>query len=310
DFMFFLEFVYGGRWFCLCASSCELHALANSHSLQVRPNAVQDQAAELAVEPMRTGTIFETAISKISDRSYEENRTRLYNLAVGKWHSILKSCLIASDVGRKIAALDEHWTQSQETEEIIRAVLGVRSPTTAISRANAILRFLRWSSEMPSSADIPYTEDFAWKYVCFLKDSGYAPTSASSLLSACRYAFFVFGFECMEEIINSKRVQGLSDILFSAKRFLKQARILSVLQVKALHTILSDEGFCNLDRAAAGYLIVALYGRCRHSDLEHVHCVLHDYSDDGGFVEIQTAVHKNARSAQKKNPAFTNRNPR
>ena len=297
----------------MCASRSCSSLLGEALTLvsnQVRPNAVQDPAAELAVEPVRTGTIFETAISKISDRSYEENRTCLYSLAVGKWHSILKSCLIASDVGRKIAALDEHWTQSQEAEEIIRAVLGVRSPTTAISRANAILRFLRWSSEMPSSADIPYTEDSAWKYVCFLKDSGYAPTSASSLLSACRYAFLFLVSNARKKSQTANVFKGCQTCCSRKTRFLKQARILSVLQVKALHTILSDEGFCNLDRAAAGYLIVALYGRCRHSDLEHVHCVLHDYSDDGGFVEIQTAVHKNARSAQKKNPAFTNRNPR
>lgn len=45
---------------------------------------------------------------------------------------------------------------------------------------------------------------------------------------------------------------------------------------------------------------MAMYGRCRVSDLNHIHEILHDTSGHSGFTEITTRHHKAARSAQQK----------
>eukprot|EP00434_Breviolum_minutum_P042312 symbB.v1.2.037656.t1/scaffold5622.1/size25200/1 len=71
-------------------------------------------------------------------------------------------------------------------------------------------------------------------------------------------------------------------------------------RVQELHRLVKCDGLCGIDKAAAGYLLIALYGRCRHSDLACVEDILHDWDDSGGYLEIRTAVHKTSRSIQKK----------
>lgn len=120
------------------------------------------------------------------------------------------------------------------------------------------------------------------------------------MLSAFRYAKFVMGFECMDAILVSKRLRGLSDILFAGKRKLLQAQTLTVQQVKVLHSILEGDRSNAFDRAAAGFMLTALYGRCRVSDLSFLDSIKHDHDDAGGFVELFTSVQKTGRSAVKK----------
>ena len=200
---------------------------------------------------------------------------------------------------RNIASLGPIEAHHAEALEIIEAVIGVRSYHTAICRANAVLRFLRETLETSPDVAMPFTEQLVWEHFHRLKINGGA-TSAASLLSAFRYAKFVMGIDCIDRILNSKRLKGFSDIMFAGKRKLLQAQTLTVLQVKALHAVLEDQQADAFDRAAAGYLLAALYGRCRVSDLVFLESIKHDHDDSEGFVEFFTAIHKTGRSAAKK----------
>ena len=86
------------------------------------------------------------------------------------------------------------------------------------------------------------------------------------------------GIENLDCILNSKRLKGLSEILFSNKRKLLQAKVLSVQQVEHLHNVLEDSLADDFDRAAAGYMLVAVYGRCRASDLSFIDNIVHDHN--------------------------------
>ena len=108
------------------------------------------------------------------------------------------------------------------------------------------------------------------------------------------------GFECMDASLMSKRLKGLSDILFAGKRKLLQAQTLTVQQVRILHSVLEGDDADAFDKAAAGFMLTAFYGRCRVSDLSFLDSIKHDHDDKGGFVELFTAVHKTGRSASKK----------
>ena len=108
------------------------------------------------------------------------------------------------------------------------------------------------------------------------------------------------GYGNLDEILNSNRLKGSADLMFVTKEHLKQSRVLTVHQVVQLHQILTNGTTADYDKAAAGYLLLALYGRCRHSDLQNVIEVIHDYSDDGGYLEFRTSSHKTARNALKR----------
>lgn len=85
--------------------------------------------------------IYSHAISCISDVDHSAQQSKLQVIACNKWLSILLVCLHDSDVGRNIALLGPIEMHRTEAIGILEAVIGVRSYHTAISRANAILKF-------------------------------------------------------------------------------------------------------------------------------------------------------------------------
>lgn len=183
----------------------------------------------------------------------------------------------------------------------IEAVLGVRSRATSISRANAFLRFINWRElEQGKQDSAEVIEDDVWHYFCWLQDTMSAPTRAHGLLSAVNYMGHVFGYEEFQPVCESRRLAGLADVLYAAKAPLRQAKVLTVEEVAWLHLRLEDSATHKTDRAIVAYILMALYGRCRHSDLAHVTRVLQDFDNTSGFVEIQTRSHKTAKSAANK----------
>eukprot|EP00435_Cladocopium_sp_Y103_P066092 s702_g28.t1 len=75
---------------------------------------------------------------------------------------------------------------------------------------------------------------------------------------------------------------------------------LTVCHIKRLRGILVDENVHITDRAVVAYLLFALYGRCRNSDLLHIHALHQDFDDKGGFLIIETSNHKSGRLASLK----------
>ena len=247
-----------------------------------------------------SGALFEKVLSVVSDHNFLEKRQEALDVAIDKWFSIIRVNLSGSKVGQTIIG---HGGNIQEQTlgayETIEAIIGVRSRTTAISRANALLKFFRWRADFTEDDGKPVTEQAAWNYVAWLRSDGAAPTRASSFLAACGYALHVFGFKDFDSVYNSRRVRGLAEIIHSGKSPLKQAKVLSVAQVVALHCLMENRTANFIDKALAAYTLLALYGRCRHSDLAAVDCVMLDFDEKGAF-EISTRLHKTAKSASQK----------
>ena len=249
---------------------------------------------------LSTGPVYLHAVSNISDQSFEDMKQGKLELAITKWLCIIQMHMLASSTGRLVLNLGKDNYNSEEARKIVAAVIGIRSPTTAIGRGNSLLRYLRWAVCMFGDIFKAFREESVWSYFNNLSTEGAAATTAASLLSALRYAKYIMGYGNLDEILNSKRLMGSADIMFVTKEHLKQSRVLTVHQVIQLHQILKSDTYADYDKAAAGYLLLALYGRCRHSDLQNVIEVVHDYSDDGGFLEFRTSSHKTARNALKR----------
>ena len=71
-------------------------------------------------------------------------------------------------------------------------------------------------------------------------------------------------------------------------------------QVKGLHVALRNGALHLMDRTMVAYILFALYGRCRHSDLAMIKSFEADFSDDGGYVVIHTCTYKTGRLASLK----------
>ena len=246
------------------------------------------------------GAFYEHALSSVSDQSFLQQRQSILETAVEKWFCIIRVNMLASSIGHDIIGLGNMEEQRKGAFQIIEAVIGVRSRTTAITRANALLKFLRWRADNSDSDGKDFSETEAWTYLIHLRESSAAPTRATSFLSACAYALHVFGFLGLEAICSSRRLKGLAELMHSAKAPLKQALVLTVGQVMFLHDKLAEQSCNHVDRAIVAYLLIALYGRCRHSDLQNVEDVILDFGPEGGFMEITTKTHKTARTVAQK----------
>ena len=270
------------------------------------PSRGESEAVEMPKEFLDVGInssanpVYLHAVSNLMDASFEEMKQGKMELAVTKWLCIIQMHMLASSTGRLALNLGRDNYNSDEARRIVAAVIGIRSPTTAISRANALLRYLRWAMSMFGDIYMAFREESVWSYFDSLSTGGAAATTACSLLSALRYAKFIMGYGTFDEILGSKRLKGSADLMFVEKESLKQAKVLTVQQVNQLHKILVNDAAADYDGAAAGYLLLALYGRCRHSDLQNVSEIIHDYSDEGGYLEVRTKCHKTACNALKR----------
>ena len=126
------------------------------------------------------------------------------------------------------------------------------------------------------------------------------PSTGNAFISSMNYALRICGYRKFADVVSSRRIKGAGGILFTCKNILRQAPALSVSQVLQLHRALENESLDVVDRALVAYTIVALYTRRRHSDLQPIDSVEHDWNSDGGFVEMRTVSHKTGRSARAK----------
>ena len=260
-----------------------------------------DDSTVLKEADKAEGPYFERALMAITDKSFHEQKMELVNDVVDKWLSILRFNPSASDTGRLLLEDSMSETAKSDVRRTIEATLGVRSKSTSKSRANAFLRFIRWRETACEKSDsTPVSEADVWSYFCFLQDSGAAPTRAQCFLSACNYMRHVLGYDSLQAVCDSRRLKGMADVQFSAKAPLRQSRVLTVDQVLWMHCMLDSDSTHPVDTCIFAYLLMALYGRCRHSDLANVEKIYEDWGDDGGFVEIHTRTHKTARCAVSK----------
>lgn len=130
-----------------------------------------------------------------------------------------------------------------------------------------------------------------------------AATKAQSFVQALRFAHHMLGVAGALLCVESRRITGMAELQLAPKAITRQARPVSVCEVRTLPVC------CGLDRpiadrVAASHLLLILYGRCRSSDLAHVHEVLRDMSEESGFLQVTTRYHKGAKSAVKKAHCF------
>lgn len=230
-----------------------------------------------------------------SDETYLQQRDKTMKGALAKWKFLVLTDSRFSEVGRQLMDADE-----DQVELVLTSVMGVKSPNTVIKRAGALLMFYRWHAVHCDGNWLPFDESTVWRYIMHQATTAGAPSRSQSFVQALRFAHYVMGFDNALQCVNSRRIVGQAQLQLSTKAPTRQARPLTVQEVRALHAIADGVSHSMVDRCMASNLLLALYGRCRVSDLNFVHEILHDVSGSSGFLEVSTRYHKSARSAQQK----------
>ena len=284
------KFVFGDE--LLPSESLAAQPMWPTSSLVVEARSHDDVATGLdtllkAAGEVHHSSCFFSAGSNLADVRYVDKKKLELESACTKWISILKLCHGASSVSEHIF-MDDSDESLNSNMEVVEAIIGVRSAATAISRANVFRKLLAWViGNFPESSQT-LDEHKVWKYFNHLRLSGAAPMAASSALSSLRYAQHIFGFSDsgLADVTNSRRLVGSSEIMFSLKDPVRQAVVLKVQEVLTLHSKLHDVNANLFDQIGAGYLLLCLYGRCRHSDFVNVSHVTHDHNESWGFWSL------------------------
>ncbi len=260
------------------------------------PHPVVDGPKEEAPRRERgEAPVFVNCIRAIKERTFQDMREKQMIAGLEKWNIIVRADSFESRVGRQIEFSPE------SSLEILRACMGVKSPSTVTGRANAMLSYLRWHTiHFPADKFLPLSENHAWEYVSFLQKSGAPASRASAFIQSCRFAHFVLGIRGADDIFHSGRIVGLSDIQLAGKAVTKQARPLTVFEMQQLHNIASSPDKHLKDKVIASHLLLMAYCRCRHSDTLQIEDVEHDHSEKAGYIQLRTRYHKGSKTATKK----------
>ena len=230
-----------------------------------------------------------------SDETYLQQKDRTMKGALAKWKFLVLTDCRFSEVGRQLIDADD-----EQVALVLTSVMGVKSPNTVLKRAGAMLMYFRWHAVHGTGNWLPFDENTVWRYIMHQSATCGAASRSQSFVQALRFGHYVMGFDNALMCANSRRIVGQAQLQLSTKAPTRQARPLTVMEVKALHAIADGVSHSLVDRCMASNLLLAMYGRCRVSDLNFVHEILHDVSGSSGFLEVTTRYHKSARSAQQK----------
>ena len=244
--------------------------------------AATDPAVEQVCQVQITKSLFTECVLSISDAEHFKALEVERDAAVRKLSIFMARACVEVDIAS------------------IRAMVGTRSPKTLVKRANSLLSFVRWADvELPGLSVVDLlSESTGWQYIKSLQESCAAPTKASTFLSAIRFAHFVLDVQSLNTFM-SRRLVGASENMASALGPIRQAPALTLAQVRRLHEVLNSSTNQFVSGVTA-YILIALYGRCRHSDLSHLEMGLKDFEQCLGVLEFQTRLHKTSRATRRK----------
>ena len=221
------------------------------------------------------------------------------------WQRALEKWYIVFARGR------DAWPRGYDIDDIVaskgvgglRPIFGTRSHNTVVKRANSIIRYTHWFLKNRFSVNpFPISSADLEDYLEALQFEGASPSAANSLIEAIRFCDKVLNIQGLSDTVSPKAL-NLSELANSNRKEKRQARTLTVQEVRSLESFMADEKNVIVDRFACGCFLFALFSRSRWSDLRCVYGFASDIVEiEGkitGYLEYKTRSHKTARLVQR-----------
>ena len=245
--------------------------------------------------------IHSCAVKVLPDRDFFQELDMLWYRAVDKWLRIFEILGYPGLLGDSIL-IELSQADGGNSREMVRDSMGIKSPRTAIKRAQTILKFFLW---MQSSFDDwkPWDPERCVAYMRAGNSKGPVASRGISLLEAFRFCKFVLRIPIPDDLLSNPRVKGCADRLSAEQGEYHPARSLTATEVASLEKMMLKE-MNHVDKYMLGAVLFCLYSRSRWSDVKHIHQLwIEEGSHEGelfGFIEGTTQHHKCATSVVKK----------
>lgn len=183
--------------------------------------------------------LYAAAVRALRDEDAFEELERLWDVAVGKWLANFEMMGYPGTVGNSLL---ESLHDPQCCNDVLRDVLGIRSPRTAIKRAQTLYKFLQWLGTYNLGfADV--TRVHVLSYLTVSDGRQVAPSAGTSLLECLRFLKFVMTVAIPGDILEDAQTAGRVQRLRVTQATYKPARDLLLCEVTMMErtmTVLTD----------------------------------------------------------------------
>ena len=241
------------------------------------------------------------AIRVVPDRDMFAEDALLWEKAIQKWIQVFEILGFPGMLGHAILSEQVDGLSSLQSEAL-RDALGVKSPRTAIKRAQTLKRYFSWLQSTFTDWD-PWNRARCLQYLGQVGSQSVPASKGITLLEALRFGRYVMQLPIPEALLADPQLRGRAQRLMIAKDMYHPARPLKAAELASMEKAMSSDLDVR-DKYLLGGVIFAILSRSRWSDLRYVDQFWIEravYNGElFGFVEARTKFHKTATSLAKK----------
>ena len=202
----------------------QMHAVTDEDAAPSTSQRISSRALELP--------FYSFAIKIKPDKDLFAAQEVLWTKAIDKWIQVFEVLGFPWQMGE---ALDSelHFEEAAEQGMVLRDALGVKSPRTAVKRAQTLLQFLRWLHDNCSSWE-PWSRANCLAYLSSTDDRRPAASLGVSFLEAIRFARHVLQVPIPDALPQDPQLKGRAQRLMLTKDVYHPARPLKAQEVAIL----------------------------------------------------------------------------
>ena len=241
------------------------------------------------------------AIKVKPDKDMFAQQEVLWTRAIDKWLQVFDVLGFPGQLG--VALENElHFADPTEHGLVLRDALGVKSPRTAVKRAQTLMQYFRWLQESCSDWE-PWERSHCLDYLRSTDVRTPAASLGMSFLEALRFARYVMQIPIQDALLQDPQLKGRAQRLMLSRDVYRPARPMKAHEVAKLENLMMGH-LDTIDKYMLGAVLFAIFSRSRWSDLQYVHRMWVDRNEHEGqffgFIETETSFHKTATSLKKK----------
>ena len=182
-------------------------------------------AAARHLKRKKDGAVCDAIIKSIADVDFKQEKENLWNRGLNKWILVYSRIQFSGDIGTRVwnrVVLEQDVGAAME---VLRDVLGAKSPKTINKRANSMLSLIDWGK-----FSWPFDIEFVLEYMSEPKGGKPVASRGRTLMEAFRFCRHVLQIGELDQLAANPQLSGRAKRLDNEKTEYKQARPLIVIK--------------------------------------------------------------------------------
>ena len=188
-------------------------------------------AAARHLKRKKDGAVCDAIIKSIADVDFKQEKENLWNRGLNKWTLVYSCIRFSGDIGTRVwnrVVLEQDVGAAME---VLRDVLGAKSPETINKRANSMLALMDWLNRS-YKLSWPFDIEFVLEYMSEPKGGKPVASRGRTLMEAFRFCRHVLQISELDQLAADPQLAGRAKRLDSEKTEYKQARPLKLKEVQ------------------------------------------------------------------------------